>query len=62
MKDRYKYGIGFWIGAFVYSLINIVFNMKNILQSTVLMYSYEIAGIAVLALIFNIVLSKTGKK
>ncbi|MEK6847805.1 MAG: hypothetical protein AABX50_01625 [Nanoarchaeota archaeon] len=62
MKELYKYGIGFWIGALVYSLINMIFNMNKVLQSNVLIYNYEIAGVAVLGLILNIVLMKRKKK
>lgn len=61
MKDRYKYGIGFWIGAFVYSVINMIMNLNHAVQSNILIYNYEIAGIAILALIFNIVLGNTRK-
>ncbi|MFH1310847.1 MAG: hypothetical protein ABIH65_00385 [Nanoarchaeota archaeon] len=62
MKDIHKYGIGFWIGALVYSLINMIFNLNHVLQSNILMYNYEIAGIAVLGLILNIVLMKRAKR
>lgn len=62
MKDGYKIGIGFWIGALVYSVINMIFNMNRVFQSNVLIYNYEIASVAVLGLILNIVLMKRKRK
>ena len=58
MKERYKYGIGFWLGAGVYSLINMILNLKHVIQNDVLTYNYLITGIAVFGLILNILLSK----
>lgn len=58
MKERYKYGIGFWIGGGVYSLINMILNLKNAPQSNILFYNYLITGVAVLGLILNIILLK----
>jgi hypothetical protein len=29
MKEKYKYGISFWIGGGVYSLINVVLNFNK---------------------------------
>ena len=54
----YKYGIGFWIGAGVYSAINMLMNLKNISQSHILNYNYIITGVAVIGLILNIILLK----
>ncbi|MGA2130239.1 MAG: hypothetical protein ABSG05_01320 [Candidatus Pacearchaeota archaeon] len=62
MKDPYKAGIWFWVGGLVYSVINMIMNLKNVAQNSVLLYNYEIAGIAVLAIIFNLVLMKRKKK
>jgi hypothetical protein len=61
MKELYKYGIGFWIGAMVYSLINMIMNLKNAPQSNILFYNYLITGVAVVGLILNIILSKRKK-
>jgi len=59
---KYNYiGIGFWIGAGVYSLINIIMNFNNVLQSKVLNYNYIITGVAIIGLILNIILIKTKK-
>jgi hypothetical protein len=58
MKDINKYGIGFWIGAMVYSLINMIMNLKNASQSSILFYNYLITGVAVIGLILNIILLK----
>ena len=58
MKDLNKYGIGFWIGGGVYSIINMILNYKQAAQSNILLYNYIIAGVAVIGLILNIVLLK----
>jgi hypothetical protein len=58
MKEMYKYGIGFWIGAMVYSLINMIMNLKNAPQSNILFYNYLITGVAIIGLILNIILLK----
>jgi len=58
MKDKFKYGIGFWLGAGVYSLINMILNLKHVIQNEVLTYNYLITGVAVFGLILNILLSK----
>jgi hypothetical protein len=60
-KDKYSYGIGFWIGGGVYSLINMIMNLKNTPQSNILSYNYLITGVAVIGLILNIILLKKGK-
>jgi len=57
VKKIYNYiGIGFWIGGGVYSLINMVLNLKNTPQSNILFYNYLITGVAVFGLILNITL------
>jgi hypothetical protein len=62
IKKIYNYiGIGFWIGGFVYSLINMIMNLKNIAQSHILNYDYIITGVAVIGLILNIILIKRHK-
>jgi hypothetical protein len=58
MKENLKYGIGFWLGAGVYSLINMILNLKHITQNEVLTYNYLITGAAVFGLILNIYLMK----
>ncbi len=60
-KDKYTFGIGFWIGAGVYSLINMIMNLKSIAKSNILSYNYLITGVAVIGLILNIILLKKGK-
>jgi len=61
-KDSFKYGIGFWAGAGVYSLINLLMNANGVVQSKILFYNYLITGVAVLGLIFNLILWKKSKK
>ena len=47
-KELYMLGIGIWIGAGVYSLINMIMNLKQISQSHILNYNYIITGVAVI--------------
>lgn len=61
-NDKFKYGIGFWAGGGVYSLINLLMNAKGYMQSKILLYDYLITGVAVLGLIFNLILWKKRKK
>jgi len=44
--DKHFIGIGFWIGGGVYSLINMIMNLKNTPQNNILSYNYLITGIA----------------
>jgi len=61
-KKIYNYiGIGFWLGGGVYSMINMIMNLKNAPQSNVLFYNYLITGVAILGLILNIILLKRAK-
>lgn len=62
MKELYKYGIGFWMGGGVYSIINMIMNYKHAAQNNILFYNYLITVVAVFGLILNIVLLKRGKK
>jgi hypothetical protein len=62
MKDAYKYGIGFWIGAGVLSLVNMFQNLKQAPQHSILIYTYYMTGISVIGLILNIILLKRAKK
>ena len=41
-KDNYIFGISFWIGGGIYSLINIIMNLINTPQSNILYYNYLI--------------------
>jgi hypothetical protein len=61
-KSHYMLGIGIWIGAGVYSLINLIMNLSPYPQSKILTYNYIITGVAVLGLILNIFLLKRAKK
>ena len=60
--DIYKFGIGFWIGGFVYSLINLIMNSRQAAQSKILLYNYLIAGIAIVGLMLNIILLNTKRR
>jgi hypothetical protein len=62
MKGTFKYGIGFWLGAGVYSLINILLNLKHVTQNDVLTYNYLITGVAVFGLILNILSMKKSNR
>ena len=61
-KEMYRFGIGIWIGAGVYSAINMLMNLKGVAQSNILNYNYIITGVAVIGLILNIILLKRAKK
>jgi hypothetical protein len=54
MNDRFKYGIGFWSGAGIYSLINMIMNLNHRSQSKILVYDGIITGVAVIGLILCI--------
>ena len=56
VKKIYNYiGIGFWLGGGVYSLINMILNLKN---ANTLIYNYLMIGVSVFGLILNIILIK----
>lgn len=61
MKGMYKYGIYFWSGAGVYSLINLLMNYNQVIQSKILNYNYIITAVAVIGLILNLILLKKSK-
>ncbi len=61
-KERFKYGIGFWIGGGVYSFINMIMILKRIARNEILFYNYLIIEVAALGLILNIVLLNKSKK
>jgi len=56
MNDRYKYGIGFWSGAGIYSLINMIMNLNHRSQSKIWVYDCIIASVAIVGLIICIYL------
>ncbi|MFZ1970951.1 MAG: hypothetical protein WAU65_02110 [Candidatus Nanoarchaeia archaeon] len=58
----YKFGIGFWTGALVYSIINLIMNSTGYLQSKVLVYNYIISGAAIIGFVLNLILLKKIKK
>lgn len=60
MKDMHKYGIGFWSGGGIYSLINMILNLIKSSRSDILIYNYLITGVSVFGLILNIILLKKG--
>ena len=62
MKGMNKFGIGFWIGAGVYSIVNLIMNSYQIIQEKILNYNYIITGVAIVGLILNIILLKRAKK
>jgi hypothetical protein len=57
-KEMFKFGIGFWTGAGIYSLINMIMNLKNIPQNNILNYNYIITGVAIFGIIFNLIFIK----
>ncbi len=61
-SGRLKYGIGFWIGAGVYSLINMLMNLKKFAQDEILIFNYIIVGAAVFGFTLNIILLKKPQK
>lgn len=62
MSDLNRYGIGFWIGGGVYSIINMIMNYKHVVQDKILNYNYIITGVAICGLILNIILLKREKR
>ena len=61
MREGNKYGVGFWIGGGVYSVINMIMNYKQVDQNEVLLYNYLIFGVAVFGFVLNLVLLKRRK-
>ena len=57
----WKFGMGFWIGAGIYSFINMIMNYNHIIQEKILNYNYIITAVAVIGLILNIILMKKTK-
>ena len=61
-SDRQKFGMGFWIGGGVYSLINMIMNLKKFVQSEILIFNYIIVGAAIVGFTLNIILLKKAQK
>ena len=57
-----KFGIGFWAGAMIYSLINMFMNLRQISQQHILNYNYIITGAAAVGLVLNIILLRKEEK
>jgi hypothetical protein len=55
------FGIGFWTGGGVYSIINMIMNYNHIVQTKILNYNYIITAVAIIGLILNIILIKRKK-
>jgi len=62
MKEKYKFGIGFWTGGGIYSLINMILNLNQISQSKILHYNYIITSAAIFGLILSTFLLKKMKQ
>ena len=60
-SNVFRYGIGFWAGGGIYSLINMIMNFSGVAQGKVLTYNYIITAVAVIGLILNIILLKRVK-
>ena len=61
MNNKFRFGIGFWIGAGVLSLVNMSLNLRRAPQNDILFYTYLMTGISVIGLILNIILLKRAK-
>jgi len=64
MRDRnnYKYGIGFWSGAGIYSFINMIMNLNHRSQSKIGVYDCVITSVAVVGVILCIYLLNKRKE
>ena len=62
MREKYKFGVGFWTGAGIYSLINMMMNLTKITQPKVLNYNYLITAAAVIGFILSLYLLKKSKQ
>lgn len=61
-KERQKFGMGFWIGAGVYSLINMIMNLKKFPQDEIIIFNYIIVGAAIFGFTLNMILIKKSQK
>jgi hypothetical protein len=59
MKEKFKYGISFWIGVGLMSLINV---WKIIQNQNALSYSWIMFGISLIAIIICAILIKREKE
>jgi hypothetical protein len=62
MGEINKYGIGFWIGGGVYSLINLIMNYKQAPHDSILLYNYLILAVAIVGFTLNLILLKNSGK
>jgi xanthine/uracil permease len=60
MRELYRFGLGFWTGAFIYSLVNLLMNLKH--ANNILLYDGIITGVAIIGFTLNLVLLKRKKK
>jgi len=60
VTNLYKCGIFFWAGAGIYSLINLIMNLRHAVN--IALYDGIITGVAVVGLILNIILLKRKQK
>jgi hypothetical protein len=61
-KEMFRFGVGIWTGALVYSVINLIMNANSYPQSKILTYNYIISGAAIVGLILNLIFLKRKKK
>ncbi len=54
--------MGFWVGAGVYSLINMIMNLRKFAQNEILIFNYIIVGAAIFGFSLNIILLKKARK
>ena len=59
--DKYVFGISFWIGGGIFSLINMIMNLISAFPSNILYYNYLITGAAVFGLMLNLILLRKEK-
>ncbi len=59
-KYWYTFGIGFWSGALVYSLVNFIMNLKH--ASNIMTYDAIITGVAVIGVVLNLIMYKLKDK
>ncbi|VVB80485.1 Uncharacterised protein [uncultured archaeon] len=57
----YKFGVGFWTGAGVYSLVNLFLNYRQIVQNKILNYDFIIFLVALFGLVLNLILLTRNK-
>ena len=60
VAELFRCGIFFWVGAGVYSLINLLLNLRH--ASNIALYDGLISGVAVVGLVLNVVLLRRKRK